>query len=109
MCELALNQMATETDEYHEGFVSQDVHCPVCGVPLTEYRIPVDKLWVWPGGFYNPMIALDIFCVLDAPKGEIHRHNEVCHIWTGVGKHREEKLVRLLGKNPVSKRVEGVL
>lgn len=72
LCELVLDQMAREDDEFYKRYVSEGIGCPVCGMSLTEYRIPVDKLWLWPGGFYNPMIALDIYLVMDASKGEIH-------------------------------------
>lgn len=101
ICELAIEQYANEHEEYYHHYVTEGVHCPVCGAILTEYRVPVDEIWLWPGDFYNPMIALDIYAVYDAPKGIVHRHDQVYHIWVGKGEFRSEKLVRLLGKGKV--------
>lgn len=96
LCMLAIEQQAAEWDDYYAKYVTKNVHCPVCGAKLTMYAIPTDKLWTWPGHFYNPMIALDIFCVYDAPKGEIHNCAGIHHIWTGTGKLRQEKLIHLI-------------
>jgi hypothetical protein len=97
LCMLQIEQQANEAQEYEEEFVHQNVHCPECGVKLTMYDIPVNELWLWPGDFYNPMIALNIYAVYDAPKGELHRKLDICHIWVGEGEGREEKLIRLTG------------
>lgn len=99
LCMLVIEQQAKDHEEYYRECVTDNVHCPVCGKLLTEYKVPTDTLWTWPGDFYNPMIALGIFCAYDTPKGVLHSHNEVYHIWTGEGKYRQEKLIRLIGED----------
>jgi hypothetical protein len=103
LCMLAIAQSGAENEHYEANFVTPNVTCPECGKILTMYEIPVDELWLWPGDFYNPMIALDIFAVYDAPKGEIHRHGDLCHIWVGTGEHRRECLILLSGKDGLAK------
>jgi hypothetical protein len=92
----AIEQQAAEYEDYYAEYVTENVPCPVCGAKLTIYTIPAQKLWTWPGHFYNPMIALGIFCAYDAPKGEIHSLDRIHHIWTGTGKYRKEKLIHLI-------------
>src|SRR3990172_1608441 len=82
LCMLEIERQVEEAEEFEMLYVAK-AFCPVCGLALTEYSIPTDKLWAWPGDFYNPMIALEIFAVYDAPKGEFHRHGNLAHIWVG--------------------------
>lgn len=99
LCELALERLASETEDYQQNFVVPGVACPVCGVELTQYEIPTDELWIWPGDFYSPTIALNIYAVLDAPKGLLHSSGKFHHIYTGsYDKNKEEKLIFLSGK-----------
>lgn len=100
---------ARRMQEIHESFerryVSRNAYCPHCGQKLIQYHIPTEWLWVWPGEwpdgeYYPPDIALNIFTVYDAPKGEVHepvtgRFYRFHHIWVGTGEHREEKLIML--------------
>lgn len=96
LCMIAISEQARQDEEYHAIFVTENVPCPICGKLLTVYRIPVDKLWTWPGDFYNPLIALRIYSAYDALKGEFHRKDNLCHIWTGdMG---NDRLVKLDGK-----------
>jgi hypothetical protein len=95
LCMAAIRQQAADDEDYCDRYVTEGVPCPVCGKELVQYAIPVDELWIWPGDFYNPMVALGIYAFYDAPKGEIHRSNGVCHIWVGDGEYRQEKLIKL--------------
>ena len=95
LCLLQIEQQAMEDEEYHKNYLTENVPCPVCGKYLNQYEIPTDKLWTWPGGFYNPMIALEIYSAYGVAKGEVHHKNNVYHVWIGDGKYREEKLIKL--------------
>jgi hypothetical protein len=107
LCEKELEQQASESEDYEKKYVTQNVACLVCGVSLTQYEIPTDKLWVWPGvwpdgAYYNPIIALNIFAMYGAPKGEVHGAvtngtGTYWHIWVGTGKYRSEKIIKLTG------------
>jgi hypothetical protein len=96
ICDLVLQQQAEESADYEAEHVTVNVICPVCGQILTMYDVQTGELWTWPGDWYNPMIALNIYAVYDAPKGELHRADNICHIWVGNGEYRREKLIRLL-------------
>jgi hypothetical protein len=98
LCMIQINQQAEENRDFQEKCVVTNYYCPVCGKPLTLYKIPVDELWVWPGDFYNPIIALNIFSVYDAPKGELHRSGNIVHIWVGDPAGDNQKLIQLGGK-----------
>ena len=104
LCMIAIEQQANEGEEYHHKYVIQATPCPTCNEKLTLYTIPVTKLWTWPGDFYNPIIALNIYGAYDIPKGELHRFltegKTTVHIWTGTGKARSECLIRLIGEEP---------
>ena len=110
LCMLAIEQQAQEAEQFYKKYVSDNQPCPHCGKELTRYHIPVDRLWFWPGEWpdgehYNPMIALDIFAVIDAPKGEVHkpvqgRFYRFHHIWVGQGQYRSEKLIMLNKEMP---------
>lgn len=100
ICMLEIEQLANEQSDFEQSYVQKAVACPHCGSVLTQYQIPTTRLWVWPGGFYHPMIALQIFAVYDAPKGEVHEPTEshyhrFHHIWVGEGKNRRECLIML--------------
>lgn len=105
LCMREIEAMATEHEEFHKKYVSENIECPHCKARLTRYQIPTTELWtwpgVWPGGvYYSPMIALGIFAVMDAPKGEVHppadgRFYTYHHIWVGEGEYRDEKLIML--------------
>lgn len=97
ICMLEIEAQARQGDEYARLYVSESVPCPVCGALLNEYKIPVEKLWTWPGDFYNPIIPLGIFAVYDVPKGVVHDAGNVHHIFVGDGEYRSEKLITLLG------------
>jgi len=58
ICMLEIEQLAAEQEDFERHYVQKGVPCPHCGAALTQYQIPTTRLWVWPGGFYNPMIAL---------------------------------------------------
>lgn len=104
LCMLAIVAQAAESDHYHDNFVTEDAVCPGCNKKLTMYEIPTDKLWVWPGDFYNPMIALEIFAVYDASKGEVHpREGKTHHIWVGQGPGARECLIKLSGQDGLDK------
>lgn len=103
LCELILEEQARQAEEFERLYVEKDTRCPVCGQVLICYSIPTDELWTWPGDFYNPIIALEIYAIYGAPKDELHRSGNLVHIWIGEGQYREEKLVRLTG----NKKVEG--
>jgi hypothetical protein len=96
LCMVEIRALSEEADDFTKRFVTENYTCPVCGKGLTLYSIPVDTLWEWPGGFYNPMIALDIYGALGVPKGELHRDGNLVHIWVGEGEYRSEKLVQLM-------------
>ena len=95
LCEFVIDQQAKEADEYHTNYVKENYYCPKCGKELTLYQIPTDQLWQWPGDFYNPMIALDIYAIYGAPKGLIHSVGNIHHVFVGDGKFRDEKLIEL--------------
>ncbi len=100
ICMLEIEQLAAEQEDFEQHYMQRAVQCPHCGAVLTQYQIPTTQLWTWPGGFYSPMIALDIFAVYDAPKGEVHepvtgRFYNLHHIWVGIGEHRRECLIML--------------
>ncbi len=104
LCELAIEEHGRIYDDYYENYVTPDVACPVCGKVLTQYDIPIDELWTWPGDFADTIVALDVYAVYSAPKGEYHRSDGVCHVWIGwhdSDKAPNEKLIRLLGKQEV--------
>lgn len=101
LCMLAIEQQANEQEEYDKNFIKENQTCPVCKQSLKQYEVPVDELWTWPGDFYNPMVAIGIFGILDTPKGEIHRSGNLCHVWVGAGEYREEKLILLSGKRSI--------
>lgn len=114
LCMLAIEQQAQEAERFEKKYVTENVDCPHCGKGLTRYQIPTDRLWVWPGEwpggeYYNPMIALDIFAVMDTPKGEVHppldgRFYRFYHIWVGEGEFRRESLIML--NKPVESNLE---
>lgn len=105
ICMAEIEQMAKQAEEFEKKYVSHNVGCPHCAALLTQYQIPTDQLWVWPGEwpggvYYSPMIALDIFAIYGAPKGEVHppvdgRFYRFHHIWVGEGEYRSEKLIML--------------
>lgn len=100
ICMLEIEQLAAEQEEFERHYVQPAVPCPHCGAVLTQYRISTTRLWTWPGDFYSPMIALNIFAVYDAPKGEVHEPSEshyhrFHHIWVGTGEMRRECLIML--------------
>lgn len=99
LCNLVLEQLASDDEAYREHCIHNDVICPVCGEKLTQYDVMASELWTWPGDWLNPMIALGVYAAYGAPKGEVHRLGNVCHIWVGEGEFREEKLIRLLGQD----------
>ena len=109
LCMLEIERQAQESEEYQREFVTENVHCPVCGEQLTEFKIPATELWLWPGDFYNPMIALDIYGILGAPKGVLHHHENVYHIWVGLGQYGKEKLIRLTDKEELHDRQNSTL
>lgn len=104
LCMVIIEQQAKETERFEQKYVSTQ-SCPHCNIKLTLYQIPTDQLWTWPGEwpgdeYYSPMIALDIFSVLGAPKGEVHHpiDSRFCrfhHIWVGEGEYRRESLIML--------------
>lgn len=97
ICMLEVEELARQDQEYQEKYVTQ-TSCPVCQQALTQYAIPTDEIWHWPGNFYSPIIAVSIFCVLDVPKGVLHSQDNIHHIWIGEGEFRTEKLIHLMGK-----------
>ncbi len=97
LCMLEIEELARQHEEYEKRYYRQAAICPVCRHRLPRYDIETDELWVWPGGWYSPIIGLEIYAAYGMPKGEIHRAGNVCHIWIGEGEARHEKLVRLLG------------
>lgn len=99
LCMLQINALADESQDFEENFVKDNQECPICHKKLTQYEIPTDNLWEWPGDFYNSIIALNIYAVMDAPKGEIHHSENLYHIYVGDGEYREEKLILLTGDN----------
>jgi hypothetical protein len=94
LCELEIEQQAKEDEEYNSKYVNQRL-CPICNQSLTCYQIPVDTLWTWPGDFYNPLIALNIYAACGVSKGECHHKGNVYHIWIGEGENRREELIQL--------------
>jgi hypothetical protein len=96
LCEIALAWEQTMHDQYMDLHSGQQP-CPVCGAMLISYEIATDQLWIWPGGDwpYSPMVGLEIYAILAAPKGEIHRQADVVHIFVGDGELRRECLIIL--------------
>ena len=105
LCMLVIEQMAEEEKFFEKKYMSTN-KCPVCDVELTQYQIPTDQLWTWPGvwledgEYYNPMIALGIFGAYGGAKGEVHPAFEskgfmYHHIWVGIGEGRTEKMIML--------------
>jgi hypothetical protein len=107
LCQQELDQMESESAHFESHYVQTEVTCPGCSMVLTSYQIPANELWVWPGvwpedHYYSPIMALNIFAAMGAPKGEVHEPAKVedatvHHIWIGSGKYRTEKLIRLTG------------
>ena len=96
LCMLAIEQEAAMSYEYDVNFVTEKVSCPVCGKPLTQYEIPVDEIWTWPGDFYPPMKAIEIMGILDTPKAIICQYQQtsgdIFHVIIG-GSPPVEKLI----------------
>jgi hypothetical protein len=96
-----------EEQEFTAKFVRENVPCPICGVAITQYVIPTDRLWVWPGvwpegRYYSPMIGLMVFADYGIPKGEVHgavtdATGTYWHVWIGTGEYRREQLIKLTG------------
>lgn len=99
ICMAEIAAMVEEGEAYEAAHTAHDVPCPVCGKRLTQYDVMANELWIWPGDWYSPMIALNVYAVYDCPKGEIHRLGDTCHIWIGEGDYRREQLIRLIGSS----------
>lgn len=99
LCQIELDQQRENDEAYHKEFY-RETTCPVCEAKLSEYDIKADELWVWPGDWFDPMIPLfEIYHAYGVEKGVIHSAGAVHHIFVGEGELREEKLIRLLGKD----------
>lgn len=107
LCMLQIRAQGNEGADYDRQCVQENILCPVCGKTLTQYAIPTDTLWVWPGNFYGPMIGLGVYGPLDVPKSEMHRwqmgNGTLCHIWTGDPETGQQLILLTLGVRDASK------
>ena len=93
ICMKEIEYQRQQDEEWQQYHVTENVPCPVCNKCLTSYWIPGQELWTWSAEFFNIFIALEVYAVMDAPKGLLHSHGNLHHIWVGEGECREEKLV----------------
>lgn len=101
ICLLAIDMQEKDEKEYAEKYTRENTRCPVCGNYMTQFHIPTDKLWQWPGGRWefagNGMLGLMVYGAYDCAKGVLCKKDigkyTYFHIW--VGKTDNQKLIKL--------------
>jgi len=104
ICLLEIDIQEQEEEAYLSKYSRKNTRCPICGNYMTQYHIPTDRLWVWPGGKWefagSAMLGVMVYGAYDCPKGILCKWSRgeyiYYHIW--VGAIDNQKFIKLLKK-----------